>query len=308
MTRAAMPPADDLLARALAEDFGVVPEVFLGGGVSDVLARDVTTAALVGPDVRYAGRLVCREAGVVCGIGYAARVWELLAAASGRRAPSVIALAEDGEHVTPGTAVARVEGSAAVVLGGERTALNVIMVLSGIATEAARWQKAAGSCVTVLDTRKTLPGLRTLSKWAVKIGGATPHRAGLWDMLLIKDNHLRLAGGVPAAVQAAHGANPGMIVAVEADTVSHAIEAARAGADIVILDNLDDPALTAAVAAVRHESSLTGKRVFTEASGGVTLGRFAQVVATGVDRVSTSALALARPLDLGLDEDPQGGV
>lgn len=302
------PLADDLLARALAEDFGVSPGTFLDGRVTGVLERDVTTAAVVPRAARFAGEVVCRERGVVCGLAHAARAWELLAAASGCTSPAITRYAEEGEQVERGASVARVEGPAAVVLGGERTALNVLMVLSGIATEASRWQEAAGPAVTVLDTRKTLPGLRALSKWAVEMGGATPHRAGLWDMALVKDNHIRLAGGVSAAIEAARGARPGLAIEVEADSIEAAEEAVRAGADIVMLDNMDAAVLAAAVSAVRGAATAAGRRVFTEASGGVTLDRLALVVSTGVDRVSTSALGLARPLDFGLDEYTERGT
>jgi nicotinate-nucleotide pyrophosphorylase (carboxylating) len=151
----------------------------------------------------------------------------------------------------------------------------------------------------VTDTRKTLPGLRALSKYAVAVGGAYNHRAGLYDMVLIKDNHIVHAGGVAAAVAAARSIHPELLVECEADSLAQAVEAASAGADYVLLDNMDDAELTAAVAAVR---AAAGERVcLTEASGRITFDRLGGLATTGVDRVSTSALTLARPLDFGLD-------
>jgi nicotinate-nucleotide pyrophosphorylase (carboxylating) len=199
-----------------------------------------------------------------------------------------------------------------VVLGGERTALDFLMVLSGIATESARWRAAADAAsraagltdrLVVTDTRKTLPGLRAASKYAVAVGGAANHRAGLWDMVLIKDNHLRMAGGVTSAVEAARRHHPGLRIQVEADSLEQAVEAVEAGADLVLLDNMDDDGLAAAVAAVREASSGTSRPCLTEASGGVTIERLPALAATGVDRVSTSRLTMARPVDVALDAE-----
>jgi nicotinate-nucleotide pyrophosphorylase (carboxylating) len=207
--------------------------------------------------------------------------------------------AQDGDTVEANQILCVVYGPARVLLTGERSALNFVMVLSGIASEARRWQKAAGDRLSVTDTRKTLPGLRELSKYAVRVGGARNHRSGLYDMVLIKDNHVAHAGGVTDAVLAVKRAHPEMLVECEADTIAQAAEAAAAGADYVLLDNMDDATLRDAVAAV-HEAA--GDRVcLTEASGGITFERLAGLATTGVDRVSTSALTLARPLDFGLD-------
>ncbi len=303
------PPAcDDLVARWLAEDLGVEPEALLvaAAGAPDpaLLARDVTTSALVGAEAVFSGRVVARGEGVACGVSVAARAWTLLAGAAGVASAriTVEALAEDGAPVRAGTAVLAVEGPARVVLAAERTALNALMTLSGIATEASRWVEAAGPGVAVCDTRKTVPGLRALSKWAALCGGAHPHRAGLWDMVLIKDNHLRPAGGITAAVAAARAAHPELIVEVEADTVAQAVEAASAGADIVLLDNMEAATLARAVVEVGQAARRRGGHCLTEASGGIRLADLPAVVATGVDRVSTSALTLAPPLDFGFDE------
>lgn len=311
MSRPDVALVDELVIRALAEDLGVSPEALLesltGPGAADsardLLARDVTTSAVVPSHAEFSGRIVAREPGVVCGLVAAERVYALLARAAAR--PDSVRfhlLAADGDRVGPGDAVAEVTGPATVLLAAERTALNLVMVLSGIATEAARWQDAAGQDVIVLDTRKTLPGLRALTKWAVACGGAHPHRAGLWDMVLVKDNHVRLAGGLAAAVHAARSAHPDLTVEVEADTVQQAVEAASAGADVVLLDNMDAAIMRRAVEAVRSASAGRGARTLTEASGGVTFERIGEIVAAGVDRVSTSALGLAPPLDFGFDE------
>jgi nicotinate-nucleotide pyrophosphorylase (carboxylating) len=213
----------------------------------------------------------------------------------------IFPLRAEGSVVAPGTPVAELAGSARAVLSGERTALNLLMTLSGIATEARRWSEAAGPNLAVLDTRKTLPGLRALSKYAARVGGATNHRAGLYDMVLVKDNHIRFAGGVGPAVSAARANAPGLLVEVEADTLEQALEAVAAGADLVLLDNMDDEAL-AAVVGVRAAAQAAGRAVLTEASGSIRFERLAALRATGVDRVSASAITLAPPLDFGLDE------
>lgn len=294
-----LPPFDVLLATALAEDLGVAVEAILAprAGAPSLLDADVTSSATV-PDEAFSGVIVAREAGVVCGLPVVARLFELLAGAAGVEIECFPVVAE-GADVEAGTAVLEVDGPARAALAGERTALNLVMVLSGIATEARRWQRAAGSELAVCDTRKTLPGLRALSKYAVRVGGAFNHRAGLYDMVLIKDNHVAHAGGVRAAVLAAKRAHPGLLVECEADTIDQAAEAAAAGADYVLLDNMDDAMLREAVAAVRDAAG--DRPCLTEASGGITFDRLPGLIDTGVDRVSTSALTLARPLDFGLD-------
>jgi len=302
----AVPPSDDLLAAALAEDLGVSPDRLTDAALAgaDLLARDVTSAATVPADAVFRGQIVARDAGAVCGLPLVIRLFEMLAAAGASEPVMCRMLVAEGADVAPGTAVVAVEGPARVVLAGERTALDLVMVLSGIASEARRWQREAGETLAVTDTRKTLPGLRALSKYAVAVGGAHNHRAGLYDMILIKDNHLAHAGGVGAAVVAAKAARPDLPVECEAETLEQAVEAAAAGADYVLLDNMDDAALVAAVAAVRDAA---GERTcLTEASGRVTFERLRALGATGVDRVSASALTLAAPLDFGLDEERLG--
>lgn len=303
-----LPPIDDIVALALAEDLGVSPARFHRGvrpaapDEAPLLRQDATSAAVLAPDAFFAGRIVAREASVVCGLPVAARVFEMLADAAGSEPVEVFPLVAEGASAAPGTPVAEVSGPALAVLAGERTALDFVMVLSGIATVAHRWQEAAGPTLAVCDTRKTWPGLRALSKYAVRAGGATNHREGLWDMLLVKDNHIAAAGSLAAAVEHARAARPDLALEVEADTPEQAAEACRAGADIVLLDNMDDATLAHAVELVRAEAELRGRACLTEASGGVTFARLEGIARAGTDRVSSSAVTLAAPVDFGFDE------
>jgi nicotinate-nucleotide pyrophosphorylase (carboxylating) len=217
-------------------------------------------------------------------------------------------LVAEGVAVDSGTPVAEVEGIATAVLAGERTALDFLMQLSGIATQTASWVKAANGRFAVCDTRKTPPGLRALAKYAVAVGGGVNHRVGLHDMALIKDNHIRRAGGITEAVSKIRASRPDLLVEVEADSLALALEAAQAGADMVLLDNFDDAALSDAVKAVRTTANKAGRTVLIEASGGITFARIAALRATGVDRVSSSALTFGAPvIDFGLDETTGGG-
>jgi nicotinate-nucleotide pyrophosphorylase (carboxylating) len=295
-----LPPVDEVVAAALAEDLGVEADALLAGAAG-LLDRDVT-GSLLPSGARFSGVVRARQEGVVCGLPVATRAIEMLAEASRSQAPECFPLVPEGARVHAGDSVLEVEGEARVVLACERTALDFLMVLSGIATRAAEWQDAAGPRLRVLDTRKTLPGLRALSKYAVRVGGASNHRVGLFDMVLVKDNHIRAAGGIAIAVAAARAAHPGLPIEVEADTVAQAVEAAAAGAGYVLLDNMDDARLAEAVAAVR-EATPAGGRCEVEASGGITLERLPLLAATGVDRVSASAITLAPPLDFGLDSE-----
>lgn len=297
------PDASAIIALALAEDLGVAVGAFAPGSPGDpgLLERDVTSAAVLPAGATFAGRLVAREACVACGLAVVEAVYATLSRAAGLAEPvEVFPLVAEGAHVDPGTAVAEVSGDARAVLAGERAALNLLMTLSGIATESRRWRDAAAGRLVVTDTRKTPPGLRALAKHAVRVGGSANHREGLWDMVLIKDNHIRRAGGIAAAVDAARAGHADLLVQVEADTSAQAAEAASAGADLVLLDNMDDAALREAVDAVRRAAE--GRVVLTEASGGITIDRLDALAATGVDRVSTSALTLARPVDFGFDD------
>ena len=298
------PKADLLISMALAEDLGSPMDACTPGQVVGpiLLRNDPTTAATVPPGSRATGRIVAREAGVIAGLPYAARTWDLLTELAGcESATHIDHVVHDGSRVSAGQTLAVIDGPASIVLAGERTALDFVMILSGIATETARWQAAAGSHVRVTDTRKTFPGMRALSKYAVALGGGTNHRAGLWDMVLIKDNHLALAGGVAEAVAAARAARPDLDVEVEAESIAQAAEAAAVGADYVLLDNMDDATVADAVSAVRAVCSAAMSRCVVEVSGGVTFERLPVLASMGVDRVSSSKITLAPPLDVALD-------
>jgi len=300
-----LPDITGSIAVALAEDLGVEPGRFLASAESglDVLERDVTSASVVGFDAIFSGVITAREECVVCGLPVAAAVFETLSRSAGLFDPiDVFPMVAEGARVAAGTPVAEVEGLAIAVLAAERTALDFLMILSGIASETARWVDGSNGDFAVCDTRKTVPGMRDLSKYAVRVGGGTNHRAGLFDMVLVKDNHLARSSSVAGAIRAARTSHPDLVIEVEADTRAQAIEAAAHGADIVLLDNMDDAALTAAVAACKDAAAGTGRAVLTEASGGITISRLPALRRTGIDRVSSSALTLAPAVDFGLDE------
>ncbi len=299
-----IPDITGIVAAALAEDLGVEPERFSPGAEAsaDILERDVTTFSVVGLDAWFSGRIVAREECVVAGLPVAAAAFETLSRAAGLFEPvDVMPLVAEGSRVHAGTPVAEVDGLAAAVLCAERTALDFLMVLTGIATRTARWVEAAGPTLAVCDTRKTVPGLRALSKYAVHVGGGTNHRAGLHDMVLVKDNHIRVAG-ISQAAQRAREAHPDLEIEIEADTVEQAVEAVRAGANMVLLDNMDDATLTRAVAACRSAAEERVRPVLLEASGNIREERLPALAAAGINRVSSSALTLAPPVDFGFDE------
>ncbi len=298
-----LPDVTGIVAAALAEDLGVEREALASSEPSlALLERDVTTAPVVGFDARFFGTVVAREECVVAGLPVAAAVFEALSAAVGLFEPvEFFPLVAEGARVSAGTAVAEVDGLAAVVLSAERTALDFLMVLSGIATETKRWVEAAPLGLAVCDTRKTYPGLRALSKYAVRVGGGTNHRDGLHDMVLIKDNHLRHAT-IAEAIGRADAANPGLLVEVEADTEAQALEAVIHGADVVLLDNMDDDTTTLVATECLIAAADRGRSLIVEASGNITRDRLQALGAAGVGRVSSSALTLAPPVDFGLDE------
>jgi nicotinate-nucleotide pyrophosphorylase (carboxylating) len=253
----------------------------------DVGDGDLTSASVVPEGATLRASLLLKERGVVCGLGVAESVFRELD-------PDVRfePLIADGDEARG--EVARAEGNARALLTGERTALNLLGRLSGIATLTRRYVDAvAGTHATILDTRKTTPGLRALEKLAVRCGGGENHRFGLYDGILIKDNHLRVAGGIAAAVRAASG--QGVPVEVECETLADVREALAAGADIVLLDNMTPPDLREAV-------QLVAGRARTEASGGVTLDTVDAVARTGVDFISIGALThSARSLDVSME-------
>jgi nicotinate-nucleotide pyrophosphorylase (carboxylating) len=258
---------------------------------------DVTSAATVAGRTVTAD-VVAREPGVVAGLPAALAVLDLLGGYVGT-AVAGTALAAEGTRVAPGDAVLRVRGDAVAVLGAERTVLNFLTHLSGIATATRAWADAvAGTGAVVRDTRKTLPGLRALEKYAVRCGGGENHRMGLGDAALVKDNHVAAAGGVSAAVRAVRAAaRPGLTIEVECDSVAQVREALAAGARFILLDNMGVPDLRSAVAEARR---FGGVRL--EASGGLRLDNAREVAATGVDYLAVGALTHSvHVLDLGLD-------
>jgi nicotinate-nucleotide pyrophosphorylase (carboxylating) len=257
----------------------------------DVGSGDVTSNALLDEAVTCSAEIRLKEPGVICGLDVAADVFSSLGV-------SLTPLVGEGERADPGP-IATLDGPARGVLAGERVALNLIGRLSGIATLTSRYVDAvAGTRAEVLDTRKTTPGLRALEKRAVACGGGTNHRAGLFDAILVKDNHVRLAGGVTAAVTRARERGNGLPVEVEAETLGQVEEALAAGADTILLDNMTLDELSHAVA-------VTAGRAKLEASGGVTLDTVRDIAETGVDFVSVGALThSARALDVSLEVLP----
>ncbi len=274
---------------ALAED--------LAGGV------DVTSTATVPMDQQSTADLVARADGVVAGLPVAEAVFVVVAEQSG--APLTVgARVADGARVTRGDVLASVTGRTRDLLTGERPALNLLCHLSGVATLTRRWVDAvAGTAAAVRDTRKTTPGLRALEKYAVRCGGGVNHRMALSDAALVKDNHVVAAGGVAPAFDAVRAMWPGLPVEVEVDTLDQLDQVLAAGADLVLLDNMD-------VATMRAAVERTAGRARLEASGGLTLDTAAAVAGTGVDYLSVGALTHSAPvLDIALDlrdaDDPR---
>jgi nicotinate-nucleotide pyrophosphorylase (carboxylating) len=272
---------DTLVRRALDEDLGP--------------SGDATTAAVIAAGTVGAGRITAREPLVLAGIDLAERAFALLDGEVEFRA-----LVDDGERCDAGRIVATVHGELSTILTAERVALNFLQHLSGIATSAARFVAALeGTGVALRDTRKTTPGLRIAEKYAVRVGGGSNHRFGLYDGVLVKDNHIAAAGSVAEATRRARlGSHSLLAVEVEVESLTEAREAIAAGADELLLDNRSPGELAAIVAAVRAEAP----GVALEASGGITLESIAPVAATGVDAISSGAVIhAARWVDLGLD-------
>lgn len=265
----------EAVRRALAEDLGP--------------AGDVTTAAVVPADARARATLVAREPCVVAGLPlFEATFAALDGSLKAHR------LLSDGDPAEPGDPIAQVEGAAHPILAGERVALNFVARLSGIATLTRAFVGAAGG-VAVRHTRKTTPGLRALERWAVGVGGGAAHRASLSEAVLIKDNHVALAGGVGEAVRRARAARPGMRIQVECESLEQVSEALEAGAGALLLDNMSAADLAEAV-------RLAAGRAETEASGGIRLESIAAVAGTGVDAVSVGALTHSAPsIDVSLE-------
>jgi nicotinate-nucleotide pyrophosphorylase (carboxylating) len=268
-------------------------QAIIGLALAEDIGRgDLTTEATVSPDAVASAEVLQKSPGVVCGLPVLVRVFSAV-----DPRVQVSQLADEGSFDARRRVVARIDGPAAAILTGERTALNFLQRLSGVATASRRASElVAGTRARVIDTRKTTPGLRVLEKYAVRVGGASNHRAGLDDGFLIKENHIRAAGGITAAVHAAQKrAAPGQIVEVEVTTLDELDEALRAGATLILLDNFAVDRLATAVAQ-------TAGRARLEASGGITLDNLADVARTGVDFVSLGALThSASVLDFSLE-------
>ncbi len=268
----------EIVRRALAEDIG---------------SGDITTGATVSADQKGRGILLAKCTCVIAGMDVAAEAFRQL-----DPSVAVTVLRPDGTGCAHGDVVAEISGPAASLLTGERTALNLMQRLSGIATLTRRFVEAAGGRITILDTRKTTPMLRVLEKYAVRAGGGTNHRQGLDDAILIKDNHIRLAGGVAHALRRARHARPGWPVEVEAQSLEQVDAALDEGADIILLDNLPTDAIQEAVRRIAG-------RARVEISGGVTLERIPELAGTGADYVSVGALTHSAPAaDLSFELEP----
>jgi nicotinate-nucleotide pyrophosphorylase (carboxylating) len=269
---------DDAVQRALAEDLGDT--------------GDITTESVIPRDRQAAGVIAARKPGVIAGIPVAMRVFQLIDSAV-RVTPKLA----DGARVTPGTVLMEVSGPARALLKAERVSLNFLGHLSGIATATAEIADViAHTRAKVCDTRKTTPGLRVLEKYAVRCGGGANHRMGLYDMVLIKDNHIAAAGGVAKAIKAAKASvAPGIKIEVEVDTLAQLDEAMTVGVDQILLDNMTPALLKEAVARVAG-------RAVTEASGSITRASAPAIAEAGVDVISVGWITHSAPcLDLGLD-------
>jgi nicotinate-nucleotide pyrophosphorylase (carboxylating) len=270
------PEISAIVANALREDLG---------------SGDVTSVPIIPANRRLQGAFLVKASGIVAGLGVVAEVF--------RQVDATIvftALAADGDAIQPGDVVATVAGAGPGILIAERTALNFLQRMSGIATMAHIYQAAvAGTSARILDTRKTAPGLRPLDKLAVRLGGAHNHRTGLYDMVLIKDNHIEAAGGIGAAVARVRAASISLPIEIEVTNLTQLDEALALGVDRIMLDNMSLEQMRAAV-------ERTAGRVELEASGGITLDTIADVAATGVDCISVGALTHSvQALDISLE-------
>ena len=268
---------NDFVRRVLAEDLG-------SGG-------DITSAATIDTGARFTAEMNCRQPITIAGLDIAIAFFRALDQGVRIDKPT-----RDGQSVAAGTVLLRLEGNARSMLAAERSALNTLQHLSGIATLTRQYvDLIEGTGATLLDTRKTIPGLRLLEKYAARMGGAENHRIRLDDGLLIKDNHVAVAGGVAEAVEAAKGANTGFPVQVEVDRIDQIEPALAAGADRLLLDNMPPPVLREAVA-------LVAGRVPLEASGGVNLETIHGIAETGVNYISVGRITQSAPaVDIGLD-------
>lgn len=280
------------VAQALDEDLGGPP------------GRDVTTQATIAIDSQVTGDVVVRQDGVLAGIDVVAEVLSHVASRLGLAQPAVTLLARDGDRIAAGTAVATIAGPGHVVLIAERTILNLMSRASGVATHTRKWADALeGTTAKVLDTRKTTPGLRELDKYAVRCGGGTNKRFGLYDCAMIKDNHIVAAGSVAGAIESIRAAFPDVPIQVEVENRDQALEALDAGVRFLMLDNMAPDAMAALITELRDRYRDQGSGpVRFEATGGLSLETAAAVAASGVDFMSVGALTHSSPiLDIALD-------
>jgi len=267
---------DDIIRNALKED---------------IHTGDLTTQAMLSGPRPASARLLAKEEMIIAGLAAAARVFTLQDAAV-----RFEALCSDGDRISSGTDIARISGDASVLLQGERVALNLLQRMSGIATLTDRFVQAVkGTSARIVDTRKTTPGLRILEKYAVRIGGGVNHRTGLYDGILIKENHIAAAGGISEAIRRARAYIPHTLkIEIETETVVQVEEALAAGADIIMLDNMDCPTMRRCV-------DLIAGRALVEASGGVNLETVRAIAETGVDIISIGALTHSpRAMDISM--------
>lgn len=258
----------------------------------DVGSGDITTENIIPQQAKTVGLIQAKQRGIVAGINVAGLVFTTLA-------PDIefTPMVEDGDEVEPHTVLAKIEGDAHVILTGERLALNLLQHMSGIATLTSSYARLAeGTKAHVVDTRKTLPGLRMLEKYAIRVGGGRNHRMGLYDAVMIKDNHIKVAGGIKEAVAMTRNEISHTVkIEVETETLDQVKEALEAGADIIMLDNMSIDMIKEAVA-------LIDGRAIVEASGGVTKERLPAIAKAGVDIISIGALTNSAPiLDISLD-------
>jgi nicotinate-nucleotide pyrophosphorylase (carboxylating) len=264
----------------------------------DIRDGDITTDATVAATAMARGVFLMKADCVLAGLEVAFEAFRQVASTERGPVPAFAVARNDGDACRAGEEIAEVVASARTLLVGERTALNFLQRLSGISTCARRFVDAAGGRITILDTRKTTPTLRALEKYAVRAGGATNHRVGLFDAVLIKDNHIRLAGGVQAAIQGVRAHRPGLPVEIEAETLAQVDEALAAGADTILVDNMPTERIREAVMRARGRAKI-------EISGGVTLERIPELAATGADFVSVGALTHSAPaIDISFEIGP----
>ena len=261
--------------------------------------RDVTSRATIKGDKFITADLVAKSAGVVCGLETAREVFKTLDTKC-----CVNTCVKDGAKVRKGKVIARVAGPVKAILAGERTALNFLQHLSGIATLTRRYvDKTKGTCAKIYDTRKTVPGLRSLEKYAVRCGGGRNHRMDLSEMALVKDNHIAAAGGITGAVKKIRKYRPSIKIEIECDTLAQVNEALSTDADIIMLDNMSPAQVKKAVAEITGHGKLSGKtRPEIEISGGINLSTVGGYAKLGCNRISVGALTHSAPaLDISLD-------